>query len=331
VVIAAIQSALSGEILVGNLMTYINTTSKLDNAVQNLTTSLFSIYQDSLYSKNIIDFFKFTSFRKKTDRRKIKCRKTIKEIDTIEFKKVSFKYPGTETYALKNVEFKVKKGETIALVGKNGSGKTTLIKLLAKLYEDYTGQILINGIDLKDIDDSSYSSAFSVVFQDFNDYQYTVKENVGFGSLKDMNNDEDIYEALKKADMDKVVDTFPNKINQQLGTWFEGSIDLSGGQWQKIALARGLMKKVKLYILDEPTAALDPQSEYIFFKRFIKSTKGSTSFYVTHRFTNVKFANMILVLNNGQIVQRGTHNSLIKQEGLYRRMFDYQTMTYKGE
>ncbi|MCH4004195.1 MAG: ABC transporter ATP-binding protein/permease [Lactobacillus crispatus] len=232
---------------------------------------------------------------------------------------------------MKNVEFKVKKGETIALVGKNGSGKTTLIKLLAKLYEDYTGQILINGIDLKDIDDSSYSSAFSVVFQDFNDYQYTVKENVGFGSLKDMNNDEDIYEALKKADMDKVVDTFPNKINQQLGTWFEGSIDLSGGQWQKIALARGLMKKVKLYILDEPTAALDPQSEYIFFKRFIKSTKGSTSFYVTHRFTNVKFANMILVLNNGQIVQRGTHNSLIKQEGLYRRMFDYQTMTYKGE
>lgn len=332
VVIAAIRSAFSGEILVGNLMTYINTTSKLDNAVQSLTTSLFSIYQDSLYSKNIIDFFKFTSFRKNTDMRKINYKKkTIKEIDTIEFKKVSFKYPGTETYALKNVEFKINKGETIALVGKNGSGKTTLIKLLAKLYEDYTGQILINGIDLKDIDDVSYSSAFSVVFQDFNDYQYTVKENVGFGNLKDMNNNKHIYEALKKADMDKVVDTFPNKMNQQLGTWFEGSVDLSGGQWQKIALARGLMKKVKLYILDEPTAALDPQSEYIFFKRFIKSTKGSTSFYVTHRFTNVKFANMILVLDNGQIIQRGTHSSLIKQKGLYRRMFDYQTMTYKGE
>lgn len=332
VVLAAIKSAFGGEILVGNLMTYINTTSKLDNAVQSLTTSLFSIYQDSLYSKNIIDFFKFTSFRKKVGMKENNCKKKkISEINTIEFKNVSFKYPGNETYALKNIVFKINKGETVALVGKNGSGKTTLIKLLAKLYEGYTGKILINGLDLKDIDNASYSSAFSAVFQDFNDYQYTVRENVGFGNLEDMNNDDCIYDALKKADIDKVVEAFPSKLNQQLGTWFEGSIDLSGGQWQKIALARGLMKKVNLYILDEPTSALDPQSEYIFFKRFIESTKGSTSFYVTHRFTNVKFANKILVLDNGQIIQRGTHSSLIKENGLYKKMFDYQTMTYKGE
>lgn len=330
VVIAAIQSAFSGEILVGNLMTYINTTSKLDNAVQSLTTSLFSIYQDSLYSKNIIDFLKFTSFRKKINIKENNHKKIkIKSINSIEFKNVSFKYPGTDIYALKNITFKADKGKTLALVGKNGSGKTTLIKILAKLYENYTGKILINSINLKDIDDKSYSSAFSAVFQDFNNYQYTVRENVGFGDLKDINNNEHIYSALKKANVNKVVDALPNKINQALGTWFEGSIDLSGGQWQKLALARGLMKKVNLYILDEPTAALDPQSEYIFFKRFIESTKGCMSFYVTHRFTNVKFADEILVLDKGKIVQRGTHNNLIKQEGLYKQMFDYQTMTYK--
>lgn len=330
VVIAAIQSAFSGEILVGNLMTYINTTSKLDNAVQSLTTSLFSIYQDSLYSKNIIDFLEFTSFRKKINIKENNHKKIkIKSINSIEFKNVSFKYPGTDIYALKNITFKADKGKTLALVGKNGSGKTTLIKILAKLYENYTGKILINSINLKDIDDKSYSSAFSAVFQDFNNYQYTVRENVGFGDLKDINNNEHIYSALKKANVNKVVDALPNKINQALGTWFEGSIDLSGGQWQKLALARGLMKKVNLYILDEPTAALDPQSEYIFFKRFIESTKGCMSFYVTHRFTNVKFADEILVLDKGKIVQRGTHNNLIKQEGLYKQMFDYQTMTYK--
>ncbi len=168
VVIAAIQSAFSGEILVGNLMTYINTTSKLDNAVQSLTTSLFSIYQDSLYSKNIIDFLEFTSFRKKINIKENNHKKIkIKSINSIEFKNVSFKYPGTDIYALKNITFKADKGKTLALVGKNGSGKTTLIKILAKLYENYTGKILINSINLKDIDDKSYSSAFSAVFQDF--------------------------------------------------------------------------------------------------------------------------------------------------------------------
>lgn len=320
IVMSAITEAFFGKILVGNLMTYINTTSKIENSIKSIVSALFSFYQDGLFVENIKNYFEYIPDNSIS----IKDEKVINEINTIELKNVSYKYKNRDQYALKNINLKLIKGEIVALVGENGSGKTTLIKLLNNLYEDYEGEILINGINMKEINSKNLRQKISTVFQDFNQFQFSVKENIGFGDIKNINNTEKVKKSSKMANADTFINLLPNKYDQQVGYWFEGGTQLSGGQWQKLAISRIFMKGGDCYILDEPTAALDPKAEYNFFENFKSNIGNKIGLFITHRFINAKFTNKIIVLENGEIVEQGSHDELIKYDGIYRKMYNFQ-------
>lgn len=318
IVIVGIIDASKGILMVGTLITYINTTSKVDSSINNISNTFFLLYQDSLYAKNLLDFLNLKTNQKKNTNDLL----DINYIREIEFKNVSFKYPNQNKYVLKNLNFKMKSGESIAIVGRNGSGKSTLIKLLCGFYNNYTGEILINGIDLKKIKDNTIKRLVSVVFQDYNQYQFTIRENIGFGDIKNINNTSKIYGSAQKAKIDKMIDSLKYNYDQQVGNWFENGIQLSGGEWQKLALARGFMKNGDVYILDEPTSSLDPISEYNFFETFLKESSSKLSIIITHRFLNAKLADKIIVLENGEVICQGNHDLLIKSNDLYKNMYN---------
>lgn len=322
VVLVAMIETIGGKLMLGTLMTYINTTSKVDNSINLFSNTLFSLYQDSLYAINIITFLELPRNTKEKNKEGIESKAKLNKIETIEFKNVSFKYPKQNIYALKNINFSIKRGDTVAIVGENGSGKSTLIKILSGLYKEYEGTILINGIELKRFSESNLRKRLSVVFQDFNNYQFTVKDNIGFGNIKQLNNFEKIKEAARDADASQFIANLPNGINQQVGNWFDNGVQLSGGQWQKLALSRAFMKEAEIFILDEPTAALDPLSEYSFFNSFIKKSRTKVSIIITHRFSNVKIASKIIVLKKGKIICQGCHDDLIKNNVLYNKMYN---------
>ena len=247
-----------------------------------------------------------------------------KPIERIELINVSYKYQGQKEYALKNINLTLMKNEIAVLVGENGSGKTTLIKLLNGLYDDYEGVILINNIDLKEIDKESIRTKISTLFQDYNKYQFSVEENIGFGDIAEINNHDKIKTAAIQATADDFILKLNNKYNQQLGTWFKNGTQLSGGQWQKLAIARLYMKGGDVYILDEPTASLDPKSEYYFFNQLKKNTNNKISLFITHRFVNANISNNIIVMSHGEIVESGSHDQLMNLNGIYKKMYDFQ-------
>ena len=247
-----------------------------------------------------------------------------KQIEKIEMINVSYKYPGKKNYVLKDINLTLKKGEIVVLVGENGSGKTTLIKLLNGLYDNYEGDILINGINLKEIDRESIRTKMSTLFQDYNKYQFSVKENIGFGDITEIESFDKIQDSAKKATANDFIEKLENKYNQQLGTWFKEGVQLSGGQWQKLAIARLYMKGGDVFILDEPTASLDPRSEFHFFNEFKKNVENRISLFITHRFINANISNRIIVLSNGKIVENGNHNDLMRLNGIYKKMYDLQ-------
>ena len=326
IVLIGINETFLHIILVGNLMTYINASSKVDNSLNTISNSLFSLYQDCLYASNIVQFLDL-------DRERTLEEKSIDitTIDEIEFRNISFKYPKNDRYILKNISFKIKKGETIAIVGKNGSGKSTIIKILCGLYPKYEGNIFINNIDLKRISQRCKQKLISVVFQDFNSYQFTIKENIGFGDIDNINDYELIVSSAVKANADQFIELLPNKYNQQVGNWFENGLQLSGGEWQKLALSRSFMTDSKLLVLDEPTATLDPISEYNFFDAFLKSSQDKISIFVTHRYSNAKLADIIIVLDEGEICGIGTHDSLMLNCSLYKKMYEFSQFLGKKE
>lgn len=318
IVFLAIYESTQGILLVGTAMTYINTSSKIENAIQNIVSNIFGVYKDSLYVDNIEKYFNYEI--------KNNCgNKIIKNITTIEFVNVSFTYPNRSMPAVKNVSFKIKKGEILAIVGENGSGKTTIIKLLNGLYDEYEGNILINGIEIRKINKKSLRNCLATLFQDYNKYQFTIKENIGFGSINNLDNIEKIKYSSKKGGADQFINCLPNKYSQQVGYWFEGGTQLSGGQWQKLGLSRLFMKDADCLILDEPTASLDPISELEIFKQLYKNSNEKINIIITHRFINTVFANKILVLKNGEIIEQGEHNALLRQNGFYKNMFDIQS------
>ena len=316
IVAIGILEASQGIILVGTLMTYINTTSKVDVSINSISNCMFSIYQDSLYAKNLIDFLNL----KKTNTT-LKETNILNNIESIEFKKVSFSYPSQNKIVLNDLSFKIKKGESIAIVGKNGSGKSTIIKLICGFYKNYSGEILLNGVELKKIHSDNIKKLISVVFQDYNQYQFTIHENIGYGDINNINNMDKIIDSAKKAKVNEFIETLKDGYNQQVGNWFENGVQLSGGEWQKLALARSFMKNSDVYILDEPTAALDPISEYNFFDSFIKESKSKISIIITHRFSNAKIADKILVIDKGKLICEGNHKMLFKTNDLYREMY----------
>ena len=318
IIFLAIYESTQGILLVGTAMTYINTSSKIENAIQNIVSNIFGIYKDSLYIDNIKKYFNYES-------NKFYGNKTLKNITTIEFVNVSFKYPNREVYAIRNTSFKIKKGEILAIVGENGSGKTTIIKLLNGLYDEYEGNILINGIEIREIDKKSLRNCLATLFQDYNKYQFTIKENIGFGSIDNLDDIEKIKYSAKKGGADQFINCLPNNYTQQVGYWFEGGTQLSGGQWQKLGLSRLFMKNADCLILDEPTASLDPFSELEIFKQLYQNSNEKINIIITHRFINTVFANKIIVLKNGEIIEKGKHDELLKQDGFYKDMFDIQS------
>lgn len=247
----------------------------------------------------------------------------------IEFKNVAFRYPTTERYILKDFNLTIQSGEKIALVGENGAGKTTLIKLLLRFYDVTEGEILISGVNIKDVDLGEWHKLIGALFQDFIKYQFTFKENVYFGDLTRNQEEKFLKDAIEKSGADKYVDTLPDKYNQVVGKMFEGGIDLSGGQWQKLALARTFFRNAPILVLDEPTSAIDAKAEYEIFEKVQKLQKDKTVIIISHRFSTVRNADRILVLNEGKIIEEGSHEKLMKKDGVYAELFNLQAKGYK--
>lgn len=247
----------------------------------------------------------------------------------IEFKNASFRYPGTERDILKDFNLTINSGEKIALVGENGAGKTTIIKLILRFYDVTDGEVLINGINIKEVNINQWRMQVGALFQDFIKYQFTFRENVVFGNINEQDNQKLLKEAIKRAGADSYLGKLPNKYNQVVGKMFDGGIDLSGGQWQKLALARAFYRNAPILILDEPTSAIDAKAEYEIFERVQKLEKDKTVVIISHRFSTVRNADRILVLDEGKIIEEGNHKQLMENDKLYAELFNLQARGYK--
>jgi ATP-binding cassette subfamily B protein len=245
------------------------------------------------------------------------------------FENVGFKYANSERWANRHLNFTLHAGEKLALVGENGAGKTTLVKLLARLYDPTEGRILLDGIDLREYDLTGLRMQTGIIFQDYIRYQMTIAHNIAVGNISEKENRELIEISAQLSLADLLVKKLPDKYDQMLGRRFNKGIELSGGEWQKIALARAYMRDAQLLILDEPTAALDARAEYEVFQRFSELTKGKTAVLISHRFSTVRMADRILVLDKGELMEVGSHEELLDKEGLYAELFHLQAMGYR--
>ena len=230
---------------------------------------------------------------------------------------------------MKGVSFTLGAGEKMAFVGQNGAGKTTLIKLILRFYEPTQGEILMDGINIWKFDKAEYRKLFGVIFQDFFRYEFTLRENIAVGNIDALQNHEKIQDAAYKSLANQVMDEMKNGFDQQLGRRFKNGQELSGGQWQKVALARAYMKDAAVMILDEPTSALDARAEFEVFQRFIGLTEGKTSIIISHRFSTVRMADRVLVLEDGRVLEIGTHDELMARPKLYAELFKLQAAGYQ--
>ena len=246
-----------------------------------------------------------------------------------EFRNVSFAYPGTERRVLKDFNFTIEPGQRVALIGENGQGKTTVVKLITRLYDPTEGQILLDGVDLRDYSIDDLHREMGVIFQDFMRYEMTVRENISVGQIEVSHTDADIVAAAHKSLADEVVKKLAGGYDQMLGRRFVSGVDLSGGEWQRIALARAYLRDAQLLVLDEPTAALDAKSELEVFERFAELTTGKMALLISHRFSTVRMADRIVVLAGGRLVEEGTHQQLIALGGRYAEMFEMQAASYR--
>jgi ATP-binding cassette subfamily B protein len=246
-----------------------------------------------------------------------------------EFRDVGFRYPGSEGWAARHLSFRLGVGERLALVGENGAGKTTLTKLLARLYDPDEGAILLDGVDLRDYDVASLHRNIGVIFQDFVRYAFLLRENIGVGEIGAVEDAARIRGAAERSLASAVAQRFEKGYDQMLGRRFEEGIELSGGEWQKVALARAYLREAQVLILDEPTASLDARAEYEVFLRFAELTKGKAAVLISHRFSTVRMAERILVLEKGQIVEQGSHEELVAKGGTYAELFRLQAAGYR--
>jgi ATP-binding cassette subfamily B protein len=340
--------ALGGYISLGSLTLYLTAASQVENSLQSIIWSASMMYEGNLFAN---DLFKFTDLKPSmvVAPPELAHKLDGKLKEGIEFRDVAFKYPDNERSVLKGLSFTLKKGQTIALVGENGAGKTTIVKLLSRLYDPSEGQIFIDGVDLREYDVEDWRGHMAVVFQDFSHYHMTAKENIGVGKVKNMADLEAVRLAAEQGGALTVVERLDHGFETLLGRWYggeDGGADLSGGEWQKIALARAFMRSsaktgsgdgnghsggapVPLLILDEPTAALDAKAEYEVYMRFHELTAGKTTILISHRFSTVRMADHILVLDGGQIIESGNHEELMAKGAEYARMYNLQADRYR--
>ena len=325
----ALQAA-SGRISLGQLTKYITASNQSGQSFQSVLDSLSDIYESNLFVNVLFEFMEYESHIVSPENPvPFHADASHPQCLDIEFRNVSFTYPGRKQAALKNMSFIIRTGETIALVGRNGVGKTTLVKLLTRLYDPDEGMILINGHDVKEYDIEELRKLIGVVFQDYARYQMTAQENIGIGSIDDINNRQMIVNAAQKSGVDVAIDRLSNGYDTPLGRLFEKGVELSGGEWQKIALARAFMRDAQILILDEPTSALDAQAEYDVFKRFSSLANGKTTIFISHRFSTVRLADRIFVIEDGEIIEAGTHQDLMSLDGRYAELFLLQAEAYR--
>jgi ATP-binding cassette, subfamily B, bacterial len=296
------------------------------DVIQRILLSLSQVYEQALY---LDDLFSFLALEPHILRRP-GARPVRAPIRTgFAFEGVGFRYPGSETWAVRGLDFTLAPGERLALVGENGAGKTTLVKLLARLYDPSEGRILLDGVDLREYDVESLRRNVGVIFQDFVRYDFLLRENIAVGNIERLEDEPAIESAAQRSLADTVAARLGSGYTQMLGRRFEGGVDLSGGEWQKVALARAYMREAQLLILDEPTAALDARAEYEVFLRFSELTRGRMAVLISHRFSTVRMADRILVLQGGELVEQGTHEALVAQGGLYAELFQLQAAGYR--
>jgi ATP-binding cassette subfamily B protein len=250
-------------------------------------------------------------------------------VSGFEFRDVSFRYPGNSRLVLDGLNFTLRPGERVALIGENGEGKTTMVKLMTRLYDPVGGQILLDGVDLREYDLEDLYREIGVIFQDFMRYEMTASENIAVGQIEQLQHLPLLQMAAAKSLADEVIARLPRGFEQMLGRRFEGGVDLSGGEWQKLALARAYLRDTQVLVLDEPTASLDARSEFEVFQRFAELTEGRTALFISHRFSTVRMADRIVVLEKGRIVEDGSHQHLSALGGRYSEMFEMQAASYR--
>lgn len=321
-----IRQTIVGVITLGDLMLYASVFQQLQSALGGLLHGLSTIYESTLFISNLFAFLELRpSIPPSTDGHRPP--ETWQE--GFVFHGVSFRYPGTDKDALHNVSLRLRPGEKVALVGENGAGKTTLVKLLCRLHDPTEGVITLDGIDLREYDPASLQERIGVIFQDFARYYLTARENVGFGQVEALDDQARIEAAAKKSGAHEVISALPNGYDTTLGRWFDDGHQLSLGEWQKVALARAFMRDADLLILDEPTASLDARTEYEIFQRFAGLTHDRTAILISHRFSTVRMADRIVVLNDGHVVEHGTHQQLLERGGVYATLFNMQAEGYR--
>ncbi|MDO3676876.1 ABC transporter ATP-binding protein [Paenibacillus ehimensis] len=329
----AFWSAFHRQIQLGNVVGIIQAITQIQSKSQSIIQQVLGLCQSNLYMEQLFAFLDIRADRmerrddpalvrdKHNDRRHLR-------IERIEFKNVSFSYPEQNQTSLRKIGFTLERGESMAIVGHNGSGKSTLIKLLMQLYTACEGQILVNGLPVQAYDLSAYQERIGAVFQDFVQYEMPLRHNVGYGNIEEIDNERKLWQASSAAGIDAFIEKLPKRFDTQLGRWFEEGYQLSGGQWQRVAIARAFMRDADVYILDEPSSFLDPQAEREVFEKFRELVKGRIGIFISHRLSSVTFADKIMVLHQGEVVEIGTHHELMNNNGTYAKLYRIQADTY---
>ncbi len=317
----------AGAITLGSMTLYLTVFRQGQSAFQTAMSSIARAYEDNLYMNNLFDYLAIESDDLVEVGPEDVEGAVPAEPPGLSFEHVSFRYPGSDRPCLDDVSFTVEPGETVALVGPNGAGKTTLIKLLVGLYSLDEGRVTLGGRDVSDLDKGELRARVGVVFQDFVHYHFTAKDNVGIGWLPAREDGDAVERAARDAGAAEVIESLPEGYDSMLGRWFGGE-QLSIGQWQRMALARAFMRKSRVLVLDEPTAAIDAEGEHEIFERFRELKRDATALLITHRFSTVRMADRIVVLESGRVADVGTHDELMARGGLYKRMFDLQAEGY---
>lgn len=321
-----IWRTVAGALSIGTLTFLTGAILQASSNIQQIFSTLAAIGDQALFLTDLLEFFKMQP----TIRSKPNALPAPRPIlHGVEFRNVSFRYPGNSRLILDHISFHLHTGERLALIGENGQGKTTIVKLITRLYDPTHGQILLDGVDLREYDLEDLHRVMGVIFQDFMRYEMTARDNIAVGRVEEISNLEALQAAAQKSLADQTIERLPQGYEQMLGRRFEQGVDISGGEWQKVALARAYLRDAQLLILDEPTAALDARSEFEVFRRFAELTAGKMALFISHRFSTVRSADRVIVLENGKIAEEGSHDQLARLGGRYAEMFEMQASSYR--